>query len=451
LVGSIIGRFTVAKALMKVKQTTLTLPEWEVSVSAVSYCIIGAIALICTLSAILAANKGLRGMPAQTMRGEIGKGSGKVLHVSPNSADTTKKSSFEWRWVLRDISRNKIRYIVGVIGVVGSVMLMMAGLGIKNSIAHSNSYVYDIQYSYGYKAVMSSISEDIYRDIEKKAGIHQWLEEAAVDLEYGKEKRTGVFTVVGKGDYILFETEPGEKINLPNEGIVITHKMASLLQVDKGDKIRFHVGGTSDYLEEIIAEIIMTPTPQGIFLSKEAWESLNGQFNPTAVLLGRDSYAAVSQTDYFKEITPIARQSENMDTMAKSVNSIIMLLIAASLLLSVIILYNLGMLNFVERCREYATMKVIGFYQREIRSIILRDLFVTLIPGLIIGIPVGYEFLKIYIEMVSFTSYEWIAYLEPAGLALIIVVVSGCSLFVNLFIGHKVKKIDMVEVLKSVD
>jgi len=451
LAGSVVGRLAIATSVITMKQTVLTLPQWNASVSILTYIIIVLLALICAISAILAANRSLRGMPAQTMRGVTKDEPQQVSIASTEPADMTKKSSYKWNWVFRDISRNKIRYIMGVIGVAGSIMLMICGLGLKDSIAYSNSYVYDKQYSYDYKAVLSSLDENAYAGIESKAVSYQWLEEAGVDIEFGDIKKTGAFTVVGEGDFILFENMSGEKINLPDKGIVITHKIATLLNVSKGDSIRFHIIGTSESLEGEITEILMTPTPQGIFLSKKAWLSYHKPFRPTSILLGSDSYNAISQTGYFKEMTSITKQAENMDEMANSVHSIIMLLIVASLVLSIVILYNLGMLNFIERSREYATMKVLGFFQKEIRSLIIRDWIVTLIPGVIIGVPVGYAFLNMYIKTVSFTSYEWIARLEPASLAIILVIISICSFLVNLFVGSKVKRIDMVEALKSID
>ena len=129
----------------------------------------------------------------------------------------------------------------------------------------------------------------------------------------------------------------------------------------------------------------------------------------------------------------------------------IKLLIIASFFLSIVILYNLGMMNYDERYREYATMKVMGYTSNEIRSIVMTDCMLVSIPGWLIGIPVGFAFLKAFINVVSFDSLEWRMTLGPIHFILLSVFVILCAVLINLFICHKVNKIVMTEALKSVD
>ena len=155
--------------------------------------------------------------------------------------------------------------------------------------------------------------------------------------------------------------------------------------------------------------------------------------------------------DIVKETSTIENQFASMKIMTKSVMTIIYLMIVASVLLGCIIIYNLGMLNYIERFRDYATMKVLGFYQREIRNIIIRDSMITTIIGWIIGIPCGYKFLSFYIGIVQFKTFEWVPTLTKAGFIIASIVVIFCSLIVNIVVAHKVTKISMVEALKSVE
>ena len=126
-------------------------------------------------------------------------------------------------------------------------------------------------------------------------------------------------------------------------------------------------------------------------------------------------------------------------------------MIIASVLLGCIIIYNLGMLSFIERMRDYATMKVIGFYQKEIRSIIIRDSLIVTVIGWLIGIPVGYWFLSFYIGIVQFKTFEWVPTLTVLSFCISTLIVILVSLIVNLVVANKVKKISMVEALKSVE
>ncbi|MGL6200525.1 MAG: ABC transporter permease [Lachnospiraceae bacterium] len=446
LLGIITGRLLVSNALIEVKKTTLTLPEWIISVSWVSFAVIALIIIICILSTLLAVNHSLKGLPAETMREEDS-----YTNKNSNLGRTKSRLSYEWRWVFWDISRNKTRYLIAVIGVAGSMMLMIAGFGLKDSLNYSNDYVFNTQYQYDYKAVLKNYTNDISAELNDLSDTLQWVQETSVDLSADNHSLSGVLTVMDDGDYICLEAKDGETLDLPDSGVVITNKYAELLGVNVGDTIHMEVTGISGSITVKVAEITAALTPQGVYLSRQAWESCDESFIPTSVLLDADDFNALDDTDYFKEITPIGKLKTNMDDLTESVNTVVALLIAASILLSVVILYNLGMLTFVERSREYATMKVMGYRKKELRNLILRDWFATTFPGYLLGVPIGFVFLKVYLKVVSFDSYEWLTNLTPQNFLLISIIVVSCTLCVNLYISHKVQKIVMTGALKSVE
>lgn len=445
-----LGKVTVAKAVASVKKTTLTLPEWKLENSYGTYFIIALIILICTFATLWAANKSLKAMPAETMRG-IGEKQKKRKAPKRNKSN---ELGYAWTWVTRDTFRNKVRYLIGVIGVAGSMMLMIAGVGMHDSIGYSNDYVFDTQYNYAYKGSISLYNHERYDLINEKVGANnlQWMKQSAVDIMTKGGKVTSVVTIMENGNYIYLEDiHTGTDIKLTDKGIVISNKLAKQLKVDTGDEITFNVSGISKSFTEKIAAITMALTPQSIYISDIGWKNMGETFEPTAVLMDKDTYDSLKNTDYFRELTSINRQKENIDELSNSCNTIIKLLILASFLLSVVILYNLGMVNYEERYREYATMKVMGFTRREIRNIVLVDCALTTIPGWIIGIPAGYAFLRLFIQVVSFDSYDWVMTLYSSHLAIISIFVIACSVIVNLVISHKVQKIIMTEALKSVD
>jgi putative ABC transport system permease protein len=277
------------------------------------------------------------------------------------------------------------------------------------------------------------------------------MEEKAVDLFYKNKTANGIFTVLEEGDFVKLQNTNGIQLNLPGFGVVLNKMIAASVGVTVGDEIGFRISGDSEYYYAEVMDITTALTPQGIYISDDSWESIDHNFIPTSVVISSEYYEVLSNKDYFKELTPITNQKANTDELSASVTAIIGLLIMGSLLLSVVILYNLGMLNFVERYREYATMKVIGYTKSEIRNIVLRDCALTTIPGCLIGIPVGFGFLNIFIKVVSFDSYEWITRLSTQNLVLISLLVVGCSVLVNLFISYKVQRIVMTEALKSVE
>lgn len=450
LVGSFLGPNLVSRAVMRVKKTTLTLPQWEVKLSYFTYLLIFIIIVICIFAVLFASRDGLKQLPAKTMRKEAPKT--RKMSVSTKESFISKRLSFDWRWILRDISRNKLRWVLGIIGVAGSMMLMMAGLGFKDSIQYSNDYVYYNQYSYKSKATIKGYSAKELDELQEELdGKYQYVYENNAEFVSEDETMRSTVIVVDKGDYIKYEDLDGEEVSLPESGALISRKTADTLSVDVGDTIEVRVTGDSEFITIEIKDIIIAPSPQAIFMSVDYWEELGNEFFATGVLIGNTDIKFMNDLDYVKEIISIDNQYKSMEKMTKSVMTIIYLLIAASICLSVIILYNLGMLNFLERYREYATMKVLGFYQKEIRSLVLKDSILTTLIGWGIGIPIGYKFLEAYIGIVQFKTFEWIPQLSTKNFIISSVGVILCSMFVNLFIVHKVEKIDMIEALKSVE
>lgn len=448
-IGIFFGKALVSKAVMRVKKATLTLPEWKVALSYRTYIIIFLIVLICVFATILAAQKGLGKLPAETMRDASVRKS-KTIKLS-------NKFDYKSKWMIRDNMQNIVRWIMSIIGVAGSMILMMAGLGFRDSINYSNDYVYDKQYTYEYKMVLNGqYSPDAFTEfVERLQDEYQTVFEYNIDMWYPdsleKERRT--ISVLEDGDFVHLETINNKKVELKKNTVAISNKIASVLGVKVGDEIKIRILGTNEFEKLKITDIVIAPSPQGIFISKEYWENnLDRTYTPSAFLLNSEAdYDAVRNLDIVKETSTIDNQFASMKIMTKSVMTIIYLMIIASVLLGCIIIYNLGMLNYIERFRDYATMKVLGFYQREIRNIIVRDSLITTIIGWAIGIPCGYKFLSFYIGIVQFKTFEWVPTLSMVSLVIASVVVLACSIMVNIIVAHKVTKISMVEALKSVE
>ena len=266
-----------------------------------------------------------------------------------------------------------------------------------------------------------------------------------------KERRT--ISVIDKGDYVNLDRKDGNTLKLTDSTVAVSSKVASVLGISEGDELKVRVLGDDQYHNLKITDVVMAPSPQGIFVSSGYWEhEMNRAYMPSAVLLeSKADYDAVRDMDVVKETSTIGDQLASMKIMTKSVMTIIYLMIVASVLLGCIIIYNLGMLNYIERFRDYATMKVLGFYQREVRSIIIRDCMITTVLGWLIGIPAGYKFLSFYIGIVQFKTFEWVPTLSVLSFIVASVVVFACSIIVNMAVAHKVTKISMIEALKSVE
>lgn len=453
--GILFGLKLVSKAVMKVKKTTLTMPVWNVALSFRVYLIILGIVMACVVATFVATRRGIRSMPAESMRNISNISNKKAFNSTKNSI--WNKLAYQTKWAIRDNLQNKVRWLMSVIGVLGSMVLMMAGLGFMDSINYSNDYVYNRQFTYEYKMVLNSdYQPEELEDIEEKiTGNYQKTYEYYVDMYYPEkdEKERRTISIIDEGDFINLENKSGEVIGLRDDAVVISNKTAEVLGISAGDVIKFRIIGQDDILEAEVSDIAISPSPQGIFMSKSCWEEYFGKTFVPAVLLidNTDDYNMLCAEEIVKEGVAIGDQLQSMKIMTKSVMTIIYLMIVASVLLGCIMIYNLGMLNYIERYRDYATMKVLGFYQKEIRGIIIKDCMVTTLIGWLVGIPTGYKFLHYYIGIVQFKTFEWVPTLSIRGFIIASCVVILCSIAVNLAVSHKVTKIPMVEALKSVE
>lgn len=488
LLGLVLGKLIISPRFLKIKLTTISIPNWELIHSEYTYLLIASIVIICMVAAVSAANKALRGMPAETMRNSQNMDI-KVKQMRLEKSDFIwSKISYYWRWVLRDISRNKARFIMGVIGVMGGMVLLVAGLGGQKSIYKSNDFVFEKQFNYDTKAII--VNQKSVEKIEEEKQVNF---ETEIDIDLNGSLSKSMLTVCDEAKLTTYFDLQDEKINLDAEEAVITRKLAEDLELSIGDKLKIRpntkmwqsiqmdhlakrVTGLSkkfaeglgikvaekvqtepetpdadEWQEVEISNITKNLTPQGIVLSKNYYEERFGNFVPNIILVNNMSEEQIEDIGGFKSPITKERQILGMDKLVESVDSIVTLQIIAALMLTVVILYNLGTLNFIEKTREYATLKVLGFKQEEIRSIVIKDCILTIIVGWIIGIFASIKFLKLYIKTISFDNFEWRPYIDYKLLGVCSLIVILTSITINLVMSSKVRKISMVESLKSVE
>lgn len=452
LLGVILAPKLITPVLMSAIKSTFVLPSYEPQITWMSYGVAVAVAICCTITTVFACRKDLKGMPAETMRGAKTKAKGKIL--LERIGFLWEHISFGTKWSIRDIARNKVRTIMGIVGVFGCMMLIIAGLGMQNTLNYANEYVYETQYTYGSKIVLGDMTatEDKEKLESQVEGTKQWIMESTIELKNKEEKKSGYLTVLESGEFIHLENTDGVVVKMPREGAGISRKIAEQLNVSVGDTISFRLPREKDYTDITIVEVLKSPSPQGIFLSQKAFEKLGKEYTSTSLLSEQTNLSEdITTQSFVGEHATIAEQYNSANEVTRSVATIFILMIAGAILLGVVILYNLGILSYTERIREYATLKVLGFYQKEISVFALKENVMTSVIGWLIGIPVGLWFLRLYVSIVSIDSFDWVAKLSMPRFLVATVITVGCSIGVSFFLSLKVKKINMVEALKSVE
>lgn len=452
-IGSVCGLFLgpaiVPPILIGVKETYITLPYWHTVHHKSVYLIITGLVSTCTFASIKNTRKTLKKVPAA------------ILRNTHNMDVVLKKSLLErfdvfWsrlpnglKWSLRDNSRNKVRFLMGVVGVVGGLVLLVAGLGVTKSIEHANEYIFTEQSTYSHisEIKMSRHYEEAFQDIGGEQEFCFMLQGTA---SKGDKKRSIAISAGEHKGLMIYKDLDGNNINLDSEDILITRKLARQLAVDVGDVIEVDIKSVGEEVLKV-TKITSNISPQGIVMGKEKYEKSFADFMPNLLLTKNANTSELDENGQVLFTTTRERQLEQANILAESVEAIMYILILASVVLVIVIIYTLSTLNYIERERDYATLRVLGFRKYEIRNILLNDSILTVLLGWIVGVFTAAKFLDIYLKVVSLDSVEWVAYLDGRILALATVIVVGVSFSVVFILSSRIRKIDLVASFKSVE
>ena len=252
---------------------------------------------------------------------------------------------------------------------------------------------------------------------------------------------------------IRLADDAGNRVALPETGVAVTRNMAEDNGIRVGDTLRMHANGYRDVTAEVRA-ILPLEMDQGVYISREALRRLNWlPYAPTSVLLKGDALdlKKAADMDGVDKVRMRAQEYEDSITMLKTLNLVVLLLIGFSGSLAVVVYYNLGQLNYSERIRELATLKVLGFLPGETKRMVLRENIILSFVGLPLGLIAGVLLHRLVMEYALPSYIQFVQHIAPMSYALISVITVGFSMLVNWMLGGKIKSIDMVEALKSAE
>ena len=424
---------------------------------------------ICIIGAtIYSAIRELKSMPATLMRPKAPKkGNRVILEKLPF---IWKHLNFSQKVTIRNIFRYKKRVLMTIIGIAGCTALILTGFGLKDSIKailpnqFENVFNYDLQIDIkdelGEQEKQDFISElSSDEKIEKLVETHM-LSGVAVNGENEEDVQIIVPKDEFQGLINLRDVKAKNEIQLSSNEICITDKVAQLLDVENGDTIILRDTDNNEY-EVKISNIVENYVQHYVYMSKEMYESLFKKTYETNVVLTKNVEFTEEQEDEFvtqlmeqKEISAVSRVSSTMtilDDTLKSLDYVVVILIGAAGMLAFVVLYNLANVNISERVRELATIKVLGFYDNEVYNYIGRETILLTIIGIALGLIGGY-FLNFYIigtceiNMLRFSKI-----VHPISYLYAILITIAFTVIVNISTYFALKKINMIESLKSVE
>lgn len=430
------------------------------------------IAVACILIATIAScYKELAAEPAELMRPAAPKQGKRIL--LERIGIIWKHLNFTWKSTVRNLIRYKKRFFMTIFGIGGCMALMVVGFGLKDCIYEIVSLQYEKVQFYDAATYMSDdISEEnkqqIQEYLDQNADVKETIEVhmQKTDVKSASGKKTLYLMVPSDDekieDFLSFHsrTNKHEVYSLKKDEVILTEKMASLLNVKVGDQLTIEDEDRGDQMVTIgaICENYMS---HYLYLSPEKYEELYGkpaEYNTIiySVKDGKDDQIEKTGTkllamDGVLNVSYTSSIEGRLDDMLRSLNLVIVVLIVSAGMLAFVVLYNLNNINITERQRELATLKVLGFYDGEVASYVYRENILLTIIGSVVGMVLGnfqhrYTILTVEVEEAMFgRQIHWQSYLYS------FLFTAAFSLFVNWVMFYKLKKIDMVESLKSVE
>ena len=377
-----------------------------------------------------------------------------------------KRLSFTHKVTARNLFRYKQRMLMTIFGVAGSVALLFAGLGIQSSVGGVSKRQFQEILSYELivaKKTNASSQESKQltnrlekSDIKDYRAIYSKVIEAF--LKGGSDKQTITMMVTDRADFSPFVSlrslKQGEPLSL-KKGVIISSKLAQLARVTVGDRLTldghtFKVEGiTENYVGHFV--YMDQASYQKIYGKRTSANSYLVQLkNPSTrqvQAVSRDMMALVA----VKAVSQNASMISLFNSVAKSLDTTMMILVVVSILLAIVILYNLTNINVAERIRELSTIKVLGFHNKEVTLYIYRETILLSIIGILIGLGGGYYLHQFLIAMIApdailfYPKVRLGVFLFPVGGMLLLLILLG------IYVDHYLRKVDMLEALKSVD
>ncbi|MDO4187427.1 MAG: FtsX-like permease family protein, partial [Lachnospiraceae bacterium] len=397
---------------------------------------------------LLSCRKQLKDMPAITLKPEAPKFS--KANIFERSF-IWQKLPFSTQWNFRDILRNKIRTLMGIIGIAGCAMIMIAAF----SMADSFDGIMDNQYKeintyttqVGFEIDVDNLTKEEYAKKYKA----QLIQNESIEVASDTYKMNGSLKVIESGPYVHVLDKEFRPTKLKKNGIAVTGKMCDTLRVSEGSFIKWHLTGDDKWQYTRIDQVIRNSVEQGIVMTEDTYESLEYTFNPS-IMVTRASVPKrlVDDDDNIMSVVSLMDLKESLSKSLEMMNQMVVLLVFCAVLLGIIVLYNLGILSFTEKTREVATLKVLGFKSRKIRNILQEQNIWITAMGIVLGIPLG----KLMMAALCTTLGEQLDMKPLYSVMTYVYSIGGTfavSILVNFMFSGKVKTINMVDALKGVE
>lgn len=448
IVGLILGYYAIGNVFINLEMAFFEIPNGAPSMNTSSYYMAIIVVLIVAVITYITGRSILSENPAETLRTKLPGIKGSALNVTKKGF--FKKLGFSTKWNIRDILRNKMRTFMGLAGVVGCCTLIVCALGMLDSMNFFVKLQFEDLYNFKYKLnIKDNLKEDELQTLYDKYGEYT-SESLGIEIkdEAGKRESNNIF-VTDAGNYVRFVDNKNKIKDKPtDDGIYVTYKLASTKGYKLGDEITWHIYGDNNYYTSKIIGFNKDPQNQNVSMTKKYLESLGINYKPDALYTNMD----LSKTKEIKNIEAIQdidSLKEGMAGMLSMMKTMLVLIISIAILLGGIIIYNLGILSYTEKQYQFATLKVLGFKDKQIENIFIKQNNWVAIVSIIFGLPMGFYLTDWLFKTAIEEHYDFGAFITTRTYILSAIGTFIVSYFVSKFLARKIRKIDMVTSLKG--
>lgn len=446
ILGLILGKYVLGAFFLNMEAQYFEIPVYNTILISSVYILALIVVVLITIVTYLSCRGILKESAVDALRTEIPK-------VKNTKFDLTtkgifKKSSISTRWNLRDIGRNKSRSIMAVVGIIGCTMLLVCAFGMLDTMNSYLDWEFNKISNFEYKLSLSNnYTNEQLEKLTDKYG-KSTSETLGIEIKNGDKKEANTLVVNDAKDYLKYTNHNREYMDLKDDGIYITEKLSKKYNLNIGDTISWHIFGDNTWYTCKIVGLNRDPQNQNLNMTRKYYETLGLTYRADS-LYTNENLSETKSLDGVDIIQSKANLQEGMESMLDTMKTMITILIVVSAILGFVIIYNLGILSFTEKQYQFATLKVLGFKNQQIKKIFIKQNLWLSIIGIVLGLPLGFIMVDYIFKSALGENYDFSASIKPlsyllaAGGSLIV------AIFVNKVLSRKVKTIDMVTSLKG--
>lgn len=465
LIGDICGFIVLPKIIFVIFAVLYELPEYVYSFDSVYG--IGGVVLFAgglVVATWAACEAELRHMPAKLMRPKSPKAGSRVFleRVTP----VWSRLSFLNKVTARNLFRYKKRLFMTVGGITGCTALLLCGFVVKDSVSELLKGQYQRIYAYDILAVAAEDENNTLLDyIEEIPEVEEYqilrIDSLKIMNQDGKEESVQLFVLPNGEDlknYIRLENALGEEVELVEDGILVTQNAANRLIFDVGDTV-FLQNLKLVQKEVKVSGLVTNYLGNNVYMTQDVYEELFGEFKPNGTLINleensENDIAIADELEAREGILTVDSVQERREQFAVAfylIEVLVYIIIVMAAGLALVVLFTLATTNISERERELATIKVLGFYDKEVHLYVNKETLILTGIGIVLGLPIGRFLGGCLTNALNMPAIYFAVKLHPVSYLIVIALSVGFALFVDFLTDRTLDHIDPVEALKSIE